>query len=325
MTGVTYSVSGSARRFASACMATSLLILSCLGSAFAAEQNRFATPEEGVKALIAAAAANDSDALMAMLGPGSEELVSSGDEVADQNSRQRVAEAYAEANRIEMDEVVGAILYLGKNDWQFPIPLVKDDAGWRFDTETGKEEILNRRIGRNELDTIQTALAFVDAQREYYVMNPTGDGVLQYAQKFASDPGKRNGLYWPAEGDATQSPLGLLVAEARAEGYRKKKEGEQRTPYHGYYFRILTGQGKNAPGSAYDYLAGERMIGGFALVAWPAEYGNSGIMTFLVNHDGVVYEKDLGEKTEQAVEAITLFDPDPSWKKAEQTATAAAP
>jgi hypothetical protein len=190
---------------------------------------------------------------------------------------------------------------------------VKERAGWRFDTAEGKEEILNRRIGRNELDVIQVCLAYVDAQREYYRRDPDGDSLLQYAQKFFSTKGKRDGLYWESTPGEEESPLGLLVAEARAEGY--KEGGGNPVPYHGYYYKILTGQGKDAPGGAYDYIVRGKMMGGFGMVAYPAQYGSSGITTFIVNHDGVVYQKDLGPKTAEIARSMTRFNPDKTWKK----------
>jgi hypothetical protein len=195
-----------------------------------------------------------------------------------------------------------------------PIPVVKGKDGWRFDTQQGKEEVLNRRIGRNELSAVQAMLAYVDAQREYYLRNPQGDKLLHYAQKFGSAKGKRDGLYFPTKAGEPPSPLGPLYASAKAAGYTKAGNGMP-SPYHGYRYRILKRQGPDAPGGAYDYMAQGRMIGGFALVAWPASYGSSGVMTFLVNHEGVVYEKDLGPNTAAAAAKITRFNPDKSWKR----------
>jgi len=202
---------------------------------------------------------------------------------------------------------------IGKDDWPFPIPLVKKGDSWFFDTEKGREEVLNRRIGQNELSTIQTMLAIVDAQREYAVKDLDGDGVPEYARKFMSDPGKKNGLYWETKEGEELSPLGPAAAQAREEGY--KKSGNKPIPFHGYYYRILESQGKNAAGGAYDYVVKGKMIGGFAVVAYPAKYGNSGVMTFLVNHDGVVYQKDLGKITAKTANAMKKFDPDSTWKK----------
>jgi Protein of unknown function (DUF2950) len=276
----------------------------------------YATPEEAVKDLMAAAKAGDSKALLAILGSDAKSLLSSGDAVADRQGREDFVKSYEEANKLEKsgDKV---ILNTGKDAWPFPIPIVKESAGWRFDTNAGKEEILNRRIGRNELSVMQVALAYVDAQREYYLRNAQRDKLLQYAQRFASAPGKRDGLYWPTKAGEQSSPLGPLVAGAKAEGYAKG-EGGKPVAYHGYHYRILKAQGADAPGGAYDYLAQGKMIGGHALVAWPATYGNSGVMTFMVNHNGVVYEKDLGPDTATAVQKITKFNPDKSWKKVEK-------
>jgi hypothetical protein len=257
--------------------------------------------------------AGDSKALLDILGPDAKALIASGDAVADKESRERFAKGYDEANKLERSGDAKAILSVGRDGWPFPIPIVKDAAGWRFDTEEGKEEILNRRVGRNERETIQAALAYVDAQREYYLRNPQRDKLLQYAQKFLSAGGKRDGLYWPAKGSEAPSPLGPVYAAARAEGYGKGSSGKP-YPYHGYFYRILKGQGPEARGGAYDYVAQGRMIGGFALVAYPATYGNSGVMTFIVNHDGTVFEKDLGPDTAKIARAMAKFNPDKSWK-----------
>jgi hypothetical protein len=193
-----------------------------------------------------------------------------------------------------------------------PIPIVKDARGWRFDTKEGREEILNRRVGRNELSVIQAMQAYVDAQREYYLRNPQNDKLLQYAQRFISTKGKRDGLYYPTKEGEPVSPLGPRFASLQAQ---KKDEPAKPVPYHGYYYRILRAQGPAAPGGAYSYLAQGKMIGGFALVAYPATYGNSGVMTFMVNHGGVVYEKDLGPKTAEFAQKITRFNPDKTWKR----------
>jgi hypothetical protein len=208
-------------------------------------------------------------------------------------------------------------LIVGKNEWPFAIPLVQKNGRWIFDTAAGKEEILNRRIGRDELDTIQTMLAIVDAQREY-ARETYENGVREYAQKFASDPGTKNGLFWEAKEGEAASPLGPLIAEAREEGYFAKQSGGP-VPYHGYYYRMLTGQGEHAEEGAYSYIVNGKMIGGFAVVAYPADYGNSGVMTFIVNHDGVVYQEDLGPDTEQEAMAMKLFDPDKTWTKVKDT------
>src|SRR5262245_51426500 len=283
----------------------------------AVKQKTYASAEEAVKDLMAAAKAGDSKALLAILGPDAKSLLSSGDAVADREGREGFVKSYEEANKLEKSGEAKVILNTGKDAWPFPIPLVKESAGWRFDTKAGKEEILNRRIGRNELSVIQVLQAYVDAQREYYLRNAPGDKLLQYAQKVASAPGKRDGLYWPAKAGEQPSPLGPLVVGAKKEGYAKG-EGGKPVAYHGYHYRILRGQGADAPGGAYDYVAQGKMIGGHALIAWPATYDNSGVMTFMVNHKGVVYEKDLGPNTAAEVEKITKFNPDKTWKPAEK-------
>jgi len=276
------------------------------------KENEFKSPSDAVQALVTAVQTGGDKELLAILGPDAGELISSGDEIADKQRRQNFLKAYEEQNRIESDGD-NFVLVIGKNDWPFPIPLVKKEDRWVFDTASGKEEILNRRIGRNELNTIQVLLAIVDAQREYAMEDRDGDSLLEYAQKFISEPGKKNGLYWEAEAGEKSSPLGELIANARAQGYTSDKTLNNPEPYHGYYYRILTAQGNNAAGGAYDYIVNGRMIGGFAVLAYPAEYGNSGIMTLIVNHDGKVYQKDLGEKTDEQVKAITLYDPDETW------------
>jgi hypothetical protein len=210
------------------------------------------------------------------------------------------------------------LLQLGDDGWPFPIPLVQESGRWFFDTEAGEEEILNRRIGRNESGTIQVCHAYVDAQREYASQDRDGDKVLEYAQKLASSEGKTDGLYWPTELNGQISPLGPLVADARGEGYRKDSASDGPQPFHGYFFKILTRQGKNAPGGKYDYVINGNMIGGFAMVAWPAAYGDTGIMTLIVNQQGIVYQKDLGPGTAKTANKMTEYDPDPTWKESRE-------
>jgi hypothetical protein len=279
-----------------------------------AQQRRFASPEEAMTALVDAIKADDRKGLLGILGPAGLTLVDSGDAVADRNARQQFAAEYDRAHRLE----VGGgktVLYVGPDDFPFPIPLIPEGPGWRFDTRAGKEEILNRRIGQNELHAIQACLAYVDAQREYYSEDRNADGLREYAQRFASSPGKRDGLFWETKPGEPPSPLGPLVAQARIEGYGGRRP-DTPVPYQGYYYRIVTAQGPDAPDGAYDYLAHGRMIGGFALVAFPAQYGVSGVMTFIVNHEGVVYQKDLGPNTTTIARGVRLFNPDGSWKKA---------
>jgi len=281
----------------------------------ASEPKVFATGEDAVNSFIRAVKENNNEELLAIFGSDANELISSGDEVADRQRREMFLQAYDEQHKLDV-EGDKLVLVVGKNDWPFPIPLVKQEGQWVFDTAAGKEEILNRRIGRNELDTVQVMLAIVDAQREYAMKSHDSNGLLVYARKFKSDPGKKNGLYWETKGGEESSPLGAFVAQAKREGYGKAQSPEEPQPYHGYFYRILTAQGTNAPGGAFDYIVNGKMIGGFAVVAYPAEYGNSGVMTFIVNHDGVVYQKDLGENTEKESQAMKLFDPDKTWAKA---------
>jgi hypothetical protein len=278
-----------------------------------ARQKSFPTPEEGVRALIEAAQKNDTTTLLTVLGPEAKSFVNTGDPVSDRESREHFVKMYEEAHTLVQSGDAKVVLQIGQDEWPFPIPLIKDSAGWRFDTQEGRAEIRNRRIGRNELDVIQVCLAYVDAQREYYTRNPMNSTLLQYASKFLSTKGKRDGLYWEAPDNEPPSPLGPLVAQARREGY--KRAAGKPVPYHGYYYKMLTGQGPDAPDGAYDYVVRGKKIGGFALVAYPAQYGSSGIMTFIVNHDGVVYEKDLGPKTAAIAQSMTKFNPDETWKK----------
>ena len=279
--------------------------------AYAAGAKNFASPEEAVQALVAAARASDAEGILAVLGPEAKDIVRSGDTATDRQARERFVKAYGQANKISKPNESMALLLVGKDEWIFPIPIVKDAGGWHFDVAEGKEEILNRRIGRNELHAIEAVRAYVDAQKEYYLRNPQNDKLLQYAQRFVSGKGKRDGLYFPVKSGEPRSPLGPLFDRLPPSG---KGGGSKREPYHGYYYRILKGQGPDAHGGAYSYLAQGRMIGGFALVAWPAAYGNTGVMTFIVNQDGVVYQKDLGADTGAAVQKIDAFDPDESWK-----------
>jgi hypothetical protein len=282
----------------------------------AVKQKGFATPEEAVKAFVAAMQSNDERELLSIFGPTAKELISSGDPVRDKTQREKFVGDYDRKNSITQ-EGAKMVLVVGEKDWPFPIPLVKKADQWIFDTKAGKEEILNRRIGENELSTVQTLLAVVDAQREYAMNDRDNDGLLEYAEKFRSDPGKKNGLYWETKEGEQPSPLGELVADARSEGYTRAGTKQNPRPFHGYYFRMLKKQGKHAAGGAFDYVVKNNMIGGFAVVAYPAVYGTSGVMTFVVNYAGIVYEKDLGKNTAKTAKAMTLFDPDQTWKKVE--------
>ncbi len=265
----------------------------------------FTTPQKGADDFIAAVRAHDRATVRKILGPGSGPLLSSGDPVADAQVRQDFITALAEGEKVVQERNNRAVLLVGKQEWPFPIPLVRHGKGWYFDTKAGALEILDRRIGRNELSTIEVCRAYVDAQREYNSKN------REYAQRILSSPGKRDGLYWPAATGEEESPLGPLVANARARGYRAHHEAP--TPYYGYYYRVLTAQGPDAQGGSTNYIVNGRMIGGFGLVAFPARYGVSGVMTFIVNQDGTVYQKDLGPKTPHLAIAMERFNPDRSW------------
>ena len=284
-----------------------LMALTLLSSVAQAQQS-FPTPEDAAAALAAAVKSGPSD-ILKVFGKAADDIVSSGDEVADADTRQRFTSMYDTKHSVKTEGNKKATLMLGPDDFPFPIPLVNTRSGWKFDADEGRIEVLYRRIGRNELDAIQTCLAFVDAENEY-ADKDRGEGVGVYAQRIVSTPGKKDGLFW--RDDSDPSPLGALAAEASAEGYRT---GEGPAPYHGYYFRILKGQGSDAPGGAFNYVVKGKMIGGFALIAYPAEYGNSGVMTFVVNHAGTVYQKDLGTRTDSIAKRAYLFDPDQTWKK----------
>src|SRR5215467_5983002 len=286
-------------------------VLILASSSLAQAQERFKTPEAAADALVSAARSGDRKTVLTILGPGSQELVSSGDPVADDNVKQEFLTAFDAQHRVVSESGKPATLVIGKNDWPFPIPIVQRDGQWSFDTAAGREEILARRIGRNELAAIQASLAYFDAQNEYADLNKTKSGVAVYAQRIVSSPGKKDGLYWPTTGNEPPSPLGEAVADATQRGYRVGA-GE---PFNGYYFKILTRQGPTAPGGAVDYIVNGDMIGGFGLVAYPAEYGNSGIMTFIINNDGDVFEKDLGDGTSRIASRMTSFNPDHTWKK----------
>jgi hypothetical protein len=283
-------------------------------AAAAPPQQLFASPEQAVDALFAANQANDSKALRAIFGAGGGKLVRSGDPIADRNGRARFVAAYGEKHAIEQEGADKAVLLIGTDEWPFPIPLVKTEGGWRFDTKAGREEILDRRIGRNELSAIEVCRAFVAAEREYYADDPLGNGTHEYAQHFISRADKHDGLYWEVAAGGKPSPMGPLVANARAEGYGARKVKGKHAPYHGYFYKILTRQGPHAAGGAKDYVVDGHMTGGFALVAFPAKYRASGIMSFMVGPDGVVYQRNLGRDGAAAARAMTEFDPDGGWQ-----------
>jgi hypothetical protein len=272
----------------------------------------FASPDEAGNALIAAAKSGDKDAVFAIFGPDAQGMISSGDPVQDKNAVDAFVAGYGVMHRWRNMPDGAQILLVGADNYPFAIPLKKNaDGKWFFDTAAGKDEVLNRRIGRNELAIIEACGAVADAEAEYFAKPHDGEKAKQFAVKFISDPGKQNGLYWkPAEGQPP-SPLGPLAAFATAEGYTAKQEGH--TAFHGYYFRMLKGQSDKAPGGAKDYVVNGKMTGGFAFVAYPAEYGNSGIMTFIINQDGVLLQKNLGKTTTETATAMTTFDPDSSW------------
>lgn len=290
-----------------------LAILTQAGVTGAAHaQQKFKTPEDAVTALVSAVRADNVRDMVMVLGAQGRDIVVSGDPVADQTARAAFLIAYDLKHQVVKTDEDRADLVVGKNDWQLPIPLVRNGNTWQFDAVSGRREVLVRRIGRNELSAIQVALAYVDAQNDYASMNPLGLKVDTYAQRIISNPGKKDGLYWPAAANEPQSPLGEAFATATIRGYRPSGG---RVPYHGYYFKVLTAQGPNAPGGAMNYLVKGNLMGGFGLVAWPAEYGNSGVMTFMVNHAAVVLQKDLGPNTARVASRMTAFDPDHTWRR----------
>ena len=274
----------------------------------------FATPEEAVAALEQATAAQSGDALRAIFGPAAADL-QNPDRVQATNEFIAFTAALNLTNRLVHESDTKCVLEVGTDFWPFPVPIVKQDGRWFFDTAAGKEEIFHRRIGKNELATLQVMRAYVDAQREYASRDRNSDEVLEYAQRLASTAGTKDGLYWPPELDGEISPLGPMVAEAQSQGYGMEAKGQDTTrePFHGYFFKILTRQGKHAPGGKYNYIINGHMIGGFALAAWPAEYGESGIMTFIVNQQGRVYQRDLGPRTGKLAPATKVYDPDSNW------------
>jgi hypothetical protein len=285
-----------------------------LGAIAAAEDGprTFVSAEEAARALIDIVKANDLKDLVALFGPAGQELVDTSDPATGRRNREVFVAAAAEGWRLGDLGPDRKELVLGNEAWPFPVPLVKGARGWSFDAAAGREEILNRRIGRNELAVIRVLHDYAGAQRAYAATGHDGKPAGRYARRFGSEPGRQNGLYWPARPGEPRSPLGVLVAQASEQGYRHGGEGP--TPLHGYYFRILEGQGKAAKGGASEYVVDGEMTGGFALVAWPVYYAESGVMTFMVNQDGVGYERDLGPETKTAVPKITHYDPDEAWR-----------
>jgi hypothetical protein len=309
---------GSPRLFIFICIAIMLSVFMGTQGLAASKnvgQKRFNSAEDASDALFNAAKTNNPGAMEALFGKAGKDVILSRDEAVNKDLLDRFIRAYEEKNKLDISpDNNKALLYVGDNEWPFPFPIVRKGDKWVFDTKQGKAEILQRRIGRNELDTIQSCLAYVEAQKDYARMTGTKDAPSQFAQKFVSDPGMRNGLYWETKEGEEPSPLGMFMARARREGIQPRKDHKP-VPYHGYYYRILTSQGKNAPGGAQDYVVNGKMTQGFALVAYPAEYGVTGIMTFIVNQAGIVYQKNLGKNTVKTVSAVKSFDPDTTWKQ----------
>jgi hypothetical protein len=296
-----------------AIFACALCIIAQVAFAGTLAPRNFDSPEEGVSALVKSIRSHDVAEMRSILGPDGDKLVNSGDEVADRQNREAFIKSYDQAHKLLPDSDRQVTLVIGENEWPLPIPLVKSDKGWFFDTQQGDDEILARRVGRNELSAVQVLLEIVDSEREYAALNRKDDGIPEYAAKIVSAPGKRDGLYWPTAENEPQSPIGELLAAAANEGYTDANS-IQLAPYHGYLYRILTKQGESAKGGEYDYFSGDRMTRGFAAIAYPARYGASGMTTFIVSQDGNVYEKDLGKDTEEVASRITSFNPDPSWR-----------
>jgi len=290
-----------------AALAAALFVCITWPPAASAQQTTFASPDAAMNAFGDAVATDDEDAMKRIFGADFRNLIPPvGAEI-----RYRFLAAWAKSHAIKPDGEARALIEVGDDGWTLPIPIVKTTQGWQFDTRAGADEIRVRRIGRNEHAVMQVMLAIYDAEKEYARVDRNGDGVLEYAGKFASAPGKRDGLYWPTQAGEAPSPLGSAVASAQAVG------AAGASGYHGYRYRLLTGQGKSAPGGAYDYAVRGHMIGGFAAIAWPARYGETGVMTFMVSHDGVVYESDMGPDTTARASAMTRFDPDSRWRKVE--------
>ena len=296
---------------------TGALSLPLFAEQAAEAQPVFKSPEEAMKSLVDAIQADDTQKVMAILGPDSKDVIYSGDEVADKNNHAKFVKEYQEKVKFVTDKDQASVI-IGNDSYPMAIPIVKNNTGWIFDTPAGREEILKRRIGRNELGAIKVCQEYVQTQREYASVDRDLDGVMQYARRFCSTPGKRDGLYWEAPETEASSPLGQLVAAAAGEGYASGKVcAIAPEPYHGYLYKILAAQGPDAPGGAYSYVINGNMVAGFALVAWPAEYGVSSVMTFVVNQNGIVYEKDLGTRTDEIAKAMTEYNPDSTWSRAQ--------
>jgi hypothetical protein len=295
------------------------MLLMCVASHLRAQDSEvktFPTYRAAATAFMTAVRANDEDALRQILGAREKELLSSGDATQDENARLRFLERYDQAHALVRKTPDKVILTVGPSAWPVPFPIVRVDGAWHFDATEGAQEMAYRRIGHNELDAIRVCQALYTAQRQYAATTHDGVPAGTYAQRFRSEPGAQNGLYWEVKEGESQSPTGSLVAEATSEGYDSAKQSGKPTPFHGYFYRILKAQGPHAPGGAKDYVSDSRMTGGFAFVAYPAEYGSSGVMTFLVGPRGVVYQKDLGETTEEVAKSMAAFEPDSTWQVA---------
>jgi hypothetical protein len=305
-------------RIIPACLVCIFILLTGTSSGLYATQSaqrNFPSPDEAVKSLVIAVRAHDLKELLAILGPEGRELISSGDEASDRIGREKFLRAYEAKNTLEQESPDKVTLCVGADDWPMPIPIMKKGSVWTFDVRQGKQEILNRRIGRNELHVIDILNVYIDAQHEYATKDCGRSGKVEFAQRIVSTEGKRDGLFWETREGEEESPLGPLVAQAAREGYANPNL----QPFHGYYFKILKGQGKHADGGAYSYVVKGKMILGFAIVAYPAEYGNSGVMTFMVNQEGKLYQKNLGRDTKRRAEAMKIFNPDKTWRKTKVT------
>jgi hypothetical protein len=319
-------------KFGQAILLASILAIPAFTAARAEEKQKtepakprvFVTPEEGVKALLEATKTDDHAALREIFGSDVDEILS-GDKVQEASELTTVSKAIAQMCNLSKEGADKVILNIGSENWPFPIPLVKKEGQWQFDVAAGKDEIVNRRIGDDELNTLDVMRHYVDAQREYASVDRDGNGVLKYAQKILSTPGKQDGLFWdPADGEG-QSPFGPLIAEATVQGYSAKNTSDTPVAFHGYYYKVLRAQGAAAPGGKYNYIINGNMIAGFALVAWPSIYGQSGIMTFVVNQQGKVYQKNCGPKTAAIAADMTEYNPDKSWKLVENESPTSPP
>jgi len=314
------SVSGFSRQQYCPALRTVVLAIAVFGTVALAiaqqkGQKTFSSAEEAGHSLFTALQRGDSQGFLEILGPAGREIISSGDTVEDRRGRERFIQKYQEMHRF-VQEPDGALLYIGAENWPFPIPLANREGAWFYDTDAGKQEILFRRIGRNELAAIRVSGELAEAQKEYFAESHDGDPIKQFAQQFKSDKGKHNGLYWKQAPGAPESPIGPMLADAERKGYPRTRSATL-MPFEGYYYRILTGQGESAPGGARSYLSGGKMTGGFAILAYPAEYRVSGVMTFIVGSDGIVYQKDLGPDTVKLAAAMKKYNPDSTWRRAE--------